>query len=230
MPSPSTTRLTRPGNSSRGNCFPRGRDALERGPLLRADLLRRERRLGTARSAARISTIPTIQGRSSAMGLAMKSASGLAGSSALHCRRELQGRGPFGMRGRALLPASDCHMARFRSARRLPRSCTSTEPAEPFPWCRRARFASMAFVGVLSSPHIVLGTRGGRRQRARTIDALSGSKIPPDYAQFSSGLRHDGPSASWDRGLPARGKLAKATLRAPFAGWKPAIPGRPRPW
>ena len=36
-------------------------------------------------------------------------------------------------------------------------------------------------------------------------------KRSPDYAQFSSGLRHDGPSASWERGLPARGKLAKAT-------------------
>ena len=61
-------------------------------------------------------------------------------------------------------------------------------------------------------------------------DVLRIFKPLPDYAQFSSGLRHDGPSASWERGLPARGKLAKATLRAPFAGWKPAIPGRPRPW
>ena len=58
----------------------------------------------------------------------------------------------------------------------------------------------------------------------------SGSKWGPDYPQFSSGLRHDGPSASWERGLPARGKLAKAALRAPLAGWKPPIPGRPRPW
>ena len=43
-------------------------------------------------------------------------------------------------------------------------------------------------------------------------------KVFPDYAQFSSGLRHDGPSASWERGLPARGKLARAALRAPSAG------------
>ena len=89
MLSPSTIRLTRPGSSSRGNCFPRGRDALDRGPFLWGYLFRREWRLGTARSNARTSTIPTIHGRSSAVGFVMKSTSRLAGSSGLHCRCEL---------------------------------------------------------------------------------------------------------------------------------------------
>ena len=41
------------------------------------------------------------------------------------------------------------------------------------------------------------------------------------------GPGHDGRSTSWERGLPARGKLTKAALRAPFAGKEARAPRRP---
>ena len=53
-------------------------------------------------------------------------------------------------------------------------------------------------------------SRSRRMEAVRLWKALSAFLVPkdilvPDYASSSAGLRHDGPSASWERGLPARG-------------------------
>ena len=50
-------------------------------------------------------------------------------------------------------------------------------------------------------------------------------RIDPTQERGLGRERLKTPSASWERGLPARGKLTKVALRAPFAGWKPALPG-----
>ena len=77
-------------------------------------------------------------------------------------------------------------------------------------------------IQTMADCHAGAGQLASSRPARRTI--LSGTRLERDAYGFlithhpSAGLRHDGPSASWERGLPAHGKLTKAALRAPSAG------------
>ena len=88
---------------------------------------------------------------------------------------------------------------------------------------RALRTTEPTTIRAVAGTHLVKLEKSRLEQYLATRPDLGGKLgnvfIPlPDYASSSAGLRHDGPSVSCKRGLPARDKLAKATLRAPSAG------------
>ena len=88
---------------------------------------------------------------------------------------------------------------------------------------RRLRTIAVDDPGDLCAPSATMESPvAGWRSRVRSRQGVpSPGQSPFEYLVAQNprpGLRHDGPSPCREHGLPARGKLTKAALRAPSAG------------